>query len=169
MAPRDLLPRLVVLNFLALAGIGTLLWRVGHRRLFAEEARESTVAVVGAGEAARAVAGLLRELAPHRRVLGLFPSRDAQPPSGPDAPPADLSRVVAERRVSALILAPEGPMGTDVLRTVVGAREREIDVVPMHSVYEELLRRLPIRHQEPAWVLESLDEARRRPRPGAGS
>ena len=166
LAPRDLLPRVVVLNFLALAGIATLVWRVGYRRLFGVDAGKSTVAVVGAGEAARAVAGLLRELAPHQKVLGLFPSRNPRAPSGPDAPPADLRRLVAERQVSALILAPEGPMGTDVLRTVVGAQEREIEVIPMHAVYERLLRRLPIRHREAAWVLESLDDARRRLRSG---
>ena len=162
LAPRDFLPRLVVLNFLALVGIATLVWRVSHQRLFAADTRESPVAVVGAGPAARDIAALLRELAPHRKVLGLFPSRDPGATDGADASPADLERLVATRRVSALILAPEGPLSAELLRTVVGARERDIEVIPMHAVYEQLLRRLPIRHKEPAWVLESLTDARRR-------
>ena len=161
LAPRDLLPRLVVLNFLTFVGIATLVWRVAHRRLFGAGARESPVAVVGAGKAARDIAALLRELAPHRKVLGLFPSREPEVTDTPDASLSALQQAVTGRRVSALILAPEGPMAPDVLRTVVGARERDIEIVPMHAVYERLLRRLPIRHKDPAWVFEALGEARR--------
>ena len=161
LAPRDLLPRLVVLNFLALAGVATLVWRVLSRHLLEPDAPERPVAVVGAGPAARDVAALLGEFAPHRKVLGLFPTQSGGAPEGSDAPVA-LERLVSGRRVSALILAPEGPMGPNLLRTVVGARERDIDVVPMHAVYERLLRRLPVRHREPAWVLDALAEARGR-------
>ena len=167
LAPRDFLPRLVVLNFLALVGIATLVWRVSYWRLFAGDTREIPVAVVGAGPAARDIAALLGELAPHRKVLGLFPSRDPEATDGPDASPADLERLVVTRRVSALILAPERPMSADLLRTVVGAQERDIEVIPMHAVYEQLLRRLPIRHKGPAWVLESLTDARRRRPPAS--
>ena len=167
LAPRDFLPRLVVMNFLALVGIATLVWRVSYGRLFAGDTRESPVAVVGAGPAARDIAALLGELAPHRKVVGLFPSRDLEATDGPDASPADLEQLVVARRVSALILAPERPMSADLLRTVVGAQERDIEIIPMHAVYEQLLRRLPIRHKGPAWVLESLTDARRRRRPAS--
>lgn len=162
LAPRDLLPRLVVLYFLGFAGLGTLVWRVAHRRLFATDARESPVAVIGAGSAARDIAALLAELAPHRKVLGMFAAGEREPAEGPDRPAAELQRLIAGRRVSALVLAPEGRMGDDMLRSVVAAHENGVDVLPMHAVYEELLRRLPVRHKEAAWVLESLTEARRR-------
>ena len=162
LAPRDMLPRLVVLNFLALVSVATLVWRVVHQHLFAEDTRQSPVAVVGAGPAARDIATLLRELAPHRRVLGLFPNRAPDPAAQPDASSADLRELVAGRRVGALILAPEGPIDPDVLRTIVGAHEHGIEVMPMHAVYEQVLRRVPIRHTEPAWILESLADARRR-------
>ena len=165
LAPRDLLPRLVVLHFLALAGVATLAWRVAYRHLFGDDARESPVAVVGGGRAARDVAMVLRERAPHKKVLGLFPSRDPGA-TGSRGGAADLQRLVTRRQVTALILAPEGPMGADVLRTVVGARERDIDVLSVHAVYEQMLRRVPIRHSEPARVLESLTDARRRIRIG---
>ena len=165
LAPRDLLPRLVVLNFLALAGVATLAWRVVYRHQFAEDTHESPVAVIGAGRAAHEIAALLQESTPHRKVLGLFPSQGGGDNQG-DNPrlegPADLQRLVARRQVSALILAPEGPMGEEVVRTVIGARERDIDVISMRAVYEQLLRRIPIRHSDPAWVLESLTDARQR-------
>ena len=160
-APRDLLPRLVVLNYLALAGVATLVWRVLARQFLEQDTPEEPVAVVGAGPAARDVAALLGEFAPHRKVLGLFSTQSGGAADGPDSPEA-LERLVSGRRVSALILAPEGPMGPDLLRTVVGARERDIDVLPMHAVYERLLRRLPVRHRETAWVLDALAEARGR-------
>ena len=160
-APRNLLPRLVVLNYLALAGVATLVWRVLARQFLEQDTPEEPVAVVGAGPAARDVAALLGEFAPHRKVLGLFSTQSGGKEERPDSPEA-LERLVRGRRVSALILAPEGPMGPDLLRTVVGARERDIDVVPMHAVYERLLRRLPVRHRETAWVLDALAEARGR-------
>jgi len=161
LAPRDALPRLVILNFLTFVGIATLVWRVGYGRLFGPDAVERPVAVVGAGQAARDIAALLRELAPHRKVLGLFSSRGRMATPKAGAGESALERLVAARRVSALILAPDGPMGPDVLRTVVGARERDIAIVPMHAVYEQLLRRLPVRHKDPAWVFEVLTDARR--------
>ena len=162
LAPRDLLPRLVVLNFLAFVSVATLVWRVVHRHLFAEDTGESPVAVVGAGPSAHDIAVLLRELAPHRRVLGLFQGQKADAAEQPGASPADLRELVADRRVAALILAPDGPIDPDVLRTIVSAQEHGIDVVPMHTVYEQMLRRLPLRHTEPARILESLVEARHR-------
>lgn len=161
LAPRDLLPRLVVLNYLALAGVATLVWRALARQFLEQDTPEQPVAVVGAGSAARDVATLLGEFAPHQKVLGLFPTHSDGAGEGGDSPEA-LERLVSSRRVSALILAPEGPMGPDLLRTVVGARERDIDVLPMHAVYERLLRRLPVRHRETAWVLDALAEARGR-------
>ncbi|MCY4601815.1 MAG: exopolysaccharide biosynthesis polyprenyl glycosylphosphotransferase [Acidobacteria bacterium] len=159
LAPRNLLPRLVVLNYLALAGVATLVWRVVARQFLAPDIPERPVAVVGAGPAARDVATLLGEFAPHQKVLGLFPTHSDGAAEDGDSPET-LERLVSGRRVSALILAPEGPMRPDLLRTVVDARERDIDVVPMHAVYERLLRRLPGRHREPAWVLDALAEAR---------
>ncbi|MYD86902.1 MAG: exopolysaccharide biosynthesis polyprenyl glycosylphosphotransferase [Acidobacteria bacterium] len=161
LAPRDLLPRLVILDFLTFVGLATLVWRVAHRRLVGAETPETTVAVVGAGQAARDIAALLSERAPHRKVLGLFPSRAAEPGEEPDASLAALQAAVTGRRVSALILAPERPMGPELLRTVVEARERDIEIIPMHTVYEQLLRRLPIRHKDPSWVIEALGDARR--------
>ena len=169
LAPRDLLPRLAILNFLTFAGVATLVWRVACRRLLGADTPETPVAVVGAGQAARDIAALLRELAPHRKVLGLFPSRDPEATDPGDTSLAALQQAVAGRRVSALILAPEGPMGADVLRTVVGARERDIEIVPMHVVYERLLQRLPIRHKDPAWVFEALSDARRAARSPSGA
>lgn len=164
LAPRDLLPRLVVLNFLGFASVATLVWRVVYGRMFAQDTRESPVAVVGTGPAARDTAALLAELTPHRRVLGLFPSQEPGAAAEPGAAPAHLRELVVWRRVDALILAPEGPIHPDVLRTIVSAQEHDIDVMPMHAVYEQVLRRLPVRYLEPDRILESLTDAGRRPR-----
>ena len=162
LAPRDLLPRLVVLNFLAFVSVATLVWRVVDGHLFADDTREIPVAVIGEGAAARDIAALLRVLAPHKRVLGLFPGQKPDAAAQPGASAADLRALVAGRGVTALILAADDPIDPDVLRTIVRAQEHGIDVVPMHAVYEQVLRRLPIRHTEPARILESLAEARRR-------
>ena len=170
LAPRDLLPRVVVMNFLALAGVATLLWRVAHGRWFGEDAGNAPVAIVGAGRAARNVAALLRELAPQKTVKGLFASGNPSSAAEPEGSPAtDLRRLIADRRVSELILAPgDEPLGPDMLRTVVSAQEHGASVVPMQAVYEQLTHRLPVRYAEPAWVLASLADARIRAETASG-
>ena len=159
LAPRALLPRLVVLNFLASAAVATLVSRVVFRHLIAEDTRQS-VAVVGTGPAAHQIAAILRQSTPSTKVVGLFRTQDGDNLDPRPGETATLRRLVARRQVSALVLAPEGPMGEEVLRTVVGAREHDIDVVPMQPVYEQVLRRTPVRYSDPAWVLDSITAAR---------
>ncbi len=51
--------------------------------------------------------------------------------------------------------------GDEVLRTVVSAHQRGIDVTPFHAMYEELLCRLPLGYVEPTRVVASLNRAGR--------
>ncbi len=163
LAPRDLLPRLVVLSFLALAGAMTLAWRAAHRHLSTSDAHRVPVAVVGAGTKARALAQLVRETAPHKKIVAFV---DAGPRSGPVAPLAapviaapELSRLAADRQVSEMFLAPDGAIGPEVLRSLVRAQEERVAIVPLHTAYEQLLERLPIRHLDGSSVLASLAHA----------
>lgn len=163
-APRGLLPRLVVLTFLALAGVTTFAWRAAGRRLATAEGRRIPVAVVGAGAKARMLARLLDDLAPHKRVVAFVavgrPNDPAPPLPAPLVSAPELPRLAADGRVSEVFLAPDGAIGAEVLRSLVRAREQRVDVVPMHDACEQLLERLPIEHLDGASVLASLDRVR---------
>ena len=151
LAPRELLPRLVVLYFLALAFPMTMAWRCVFVRAGARVWPPNRVVIVGAGTAARAVADILRARTPHNQVLAFIsdrgPARETtQPPvMGVDG----LERLVAEQGVSELILAHDEPLTPALFQAVVNARERRVDILEMQTVYEHLLHRIPIRHLRP--------------------
>ncbi len=162
LAPRDLLPRLVVVGFLALAGAMTLAWRELCRRLATADARRIPVAVLGAGPKALELARLLHEAAPHKRVVAFVDA--GRPPGGPLPAPVvavgDLPGLAAAGRLSELFLAPDGAVGPDALRCVVRAQESRVGVVPLPAAYEQLLQRVPVRHLDGSAVLGTLDHAR---------
>ena len=164
-APRDVLPRLVIVNFLALAAGLTLAWRISYRHLFATRMQRVPVAVAGAGTAARSVAELLIDKNPHKELIALVdgsePVRAHPPEKLPVVGPAVLRQLVDDGRVSEIVTAADGGTKDEILRVLVAARERGIDVVPMHAVYEELLRRLPLGHGNPVPAVSLLARARR--------
>ena len=165
LAPGDLLPSLVLLEFLALAGGATLVWRMTFKSFLASESLRVPVAVVGVGAAARSLVDHLHEKAPHKRVLAFVANTRSQPPRAVRDPPvigaAELRRLVAAGRVSELVTAPDGEIDAELLGVLRTAHESAIDVVPLHALYERTLRRLPVRCMQSVQVQVSLAGAQR--------
>ena len=163
LAPRGLLPRLVVLYFLTFAFALTLAWRFVYVQAFTRALRRTPVGIVGDGEAARRIADVLRTTMPNKDVTALVGERVSPPEPGAGLPATvnvdDLERLVAERRISELILAHDGTLPPALIRAVVHAQERGVDVTRMPDVYERLLNRIPIRHLGPDVVLASSGDA----------
>lgn len=163
LAPRGLLPRLVVLYFLALAVPMTLAWRFLYVQAFTRALRRTPVAIIGAGSAARLIVDVLRNVMPHKQVKALVseggPSREADPGHPAVIGVEALERLVAGRQVSELVLAHDGTLPEAVIRAVVAAQEQNVDVVRMQTVYENLLHRVPIRHLGSDVVLASAGDA----------
>ena len=163
LAPRGLLPRLVVLYFLTFAFALTLAWRFVYVQAFTRALRRTPVGIVGDGKAAHLIADVLRTTMPNKDVTALVGERVSPP--DPDAGlPATvnvdgLERLVVGRRVSELILAHDGTLPPALIRAVVHAQEQGVDVTRMPDVYERLLNRVPIRHLGPDVVLASSGDA----------
>lgn len=163
LAPRSLLPRLVVLYFLGLAFLLTLAWHFLYVQAFTRALRRTPVAVVGTGPGARLIMDVLQNVMPHKHVIASV-SESCPSPGGDAGLPAvigvqDLERLVAERQVSELVLAHDGMFSPEVIRAVVSAQEQNVDVFRMQTVYENLLHRVPIRHLGPDVVLASGGDA----------
>ena len=165
LAPRELLPRIVVVSFLVLVGVMTMLWRFTHQFLSTRDTRRIPVAVVGTGSNARTLADLLQDMAPHKKVVAFVDDGASGVPAASLTAhviaSANLGQLAVERRVSELLIAPDGEIGGDVHRTVVRAQEHDVHIVPLHEAYEELLHRLPIRYLEPSSALPLLAQAAR--------
>ena len=69
LAPRDLLPRLVVVYFLTLAFSMTMAWRFVFVRVSARAAPRNRVVIVGVGAAARITYNILRAMTPYNQAL----------------------------------------------------------------------------------------------------
>ena len=160
-APRDLLPRIVVVGFAALAFLMTMAFRFALIRAGRRVWPPNRVAIVGVGSAARATADIVRERMPHTRVLAFIsdggPVRETTQPPVRDAD--GLEQFVAEQGVSELILAPDRPLTPALFRAVVNVQRRAVKIREMQTVYEQLLHRIPVRYLRPDTVFEFPGEA----------
>lgn len=155
LAPRDLLPRFFVLSTLGLAVPVTVVWRLVFLHFVEYASRRRAVVVVGDGPAARTIARVLRTSAPNRTVVAVVADGvpDVREPGAPDRIDAlGLRRLVTEQRVDELVLA-SSALGPDVVRALVHAQNLGVEVMPMQTVYEHLLQRVPVRHLESERVL----------------
>ena len=149
LAPRDLLPRFGVLVGFVLVFPMTLAWRMVYLRFVTHASRQRRVAVVGTGAAAREITQVLQTTAPDRTVAAFVGEGDPEirnRGASHYVDAAGLRRLVVERQVEEIVLAPAAPLGSDLLRAIVYAQYRDVDMVTMQAVYEQRLQRIPIRH-----------------------
>lgn len=151
LAPRDLLPRFGVLVGFGLVFPMTIAWRMVYLRFVTHASRRRPVAVVGTGAAAREIARVLKTTSPDRTVVAFVGESDAdirRRDAADCVDAAGLRRLVVERRVEEIVLAPTAPLGTDQIRAIVYAQYRDVDMMTMQAVYEQMLLRTPVRYLE---------------------
>ena len=108
---------------------------------------------------------LLSEMNPHKEVVAFVD--EAGPEQGRSAgtlPVIDaeaLQQWVDDGRIAEIVTTEENGLKAEVHGAVATARECGIDVIPMQAVYEELLRRLPLRQMDPTWTAAMLDSSPR--------
>jgi exopolysaccharide biosynthesis polyprenyl glycosylphosphotransferase len=167
LSPKGSLPRWGVVVFLMFAAILTLLWRLTYIRIFTGQAFLRRVLVVGAGKAGKTFAQAYHNLHPQPFDLIGFIDDDPQKvgriiegfPILADS--KCLLELIQKEVVSDLVIAITGEMRGDTFQSIIDAQERGVDVIPMPTMYEELLGRVPIHHLESEWLIRSfVDEAR---------
>ena len=165
-SPKGFLPRQVVV-FLAFAGILTLLWRLAYIRIFTGQAFLRRVLVVGAGKAGMTFIQAYQNLHPRPFTLVGFidddPAKIGREMEGFSilAGSKCLPELIEKEAVSDLVIAITGEMSSDTFQSILDAQERGVDVIPMPTLYEELLGRVPIHDLESEWLIRSfVNEAR---------
>ena len=166
-APKGSLPRWVVGAFLLAAGAFTLVWRLIYIRVFTTQAFLRRVLVIGAGRAGKALVEVYNSLHPQPFCLVGFVDDDpAKAGKQLDGFPVlagckCLTELVEKENISDLVIAITGEMGNETFQSILEAQENGVEVMPMPTLYEELLGRVPIHHLESDWLLRSfVDEAR---------
>ena len=155
------LPRLGIGFFLIFASILTFLWRLAYIRIFTAQAFLRRVLVIGAGRAGETLARAYKDLRPQPFLMVGFmddnPKKIGKNVEGfPILAGNDrLLETVEVEAVTEIIIAVSGAMQGETFQAILEAQERGVEVVPMPTVYEELLGRVPIHHLESDWLIRS--------------
>jgi FlaA1/EpsC-like NDP-sugar epimerase len=160
-APKGSMPRWVVGIFLLLAGSLTLIWRMVYIRVFTNQAFLRRVLVVGAGKAGRTLAEVYNKMRP--RPFTLVGYMDDDPlKKGRELegyPILDcckcLPQMVEQESISDVVIAISGEMSNETFQSILDTQESGVEMIPMPTLYEEMLGRVPIHHMESDWLVRS--------------
>ena len=161
------LPRLGIGAFLILAAILTFFWRLVYIQVFTTQAKLRRVLIIGAGRAADTIIQALHDLRPQPFFLvGLTDDDPRKIGETLDNFPIlagndRLQEVIESEGITEIVISISGKMQGSTFQSILDAQESGVEVVPMPSMYEELLGRVPIHHLESDWLIRSfVDEAR---------
>jgi exopolysaccharide biosynthesis polyprenyl glycosylphosphotransferase len=166
-SPKGSLPRWGIGFFLVFASILTFLWRLVYIQIFTAQAFLRRVLVIGAGNAGETIALAFKNLRPQPFFLVGFldddPNKVGKKVDGfPIIAGNDqLLETINREAITEIVIAISGTMQGNTFQAILDAQEIGVEVVPMPSVYEELLGRVPIHHLESDWLIRSfVNEAR---------
>lgn len=157
-AGRDALPRLMALYVLwnstglALAGRLFLLWALTRDQF------SRRLIIVGDPEAIGAALSLFAYPALRgTQLVGLVTS-GAVPTSAilTLGAPSDIDRIANEFDADEVVVALDREASPELLERLLRCQEAGIDVISLAQLYEQLLRRVPIRLVSPVWLLTHL-------------
>jgi len=155
------LPRLGIGIFLAFASILTLGWRLVYIRIFTNQAFLHRVLIIGAGSAGETLVKVYNKMHPKPFFLVGFmdddPAKVGNELEGfPILAGNDrLLDVIKEEAVSEIVIAITGEMKGSTFQVLLDAQQSGMEIIPMPSLYEELLNRVPIHHLESEWLIRS--------------
>lgn len=167
LSPKGSLPRIGVGIFLLNSALLTLIWRRIYIKIFTAPSVIRRVAIMGAGVIGKTLAQAYNEMPVKPFYLVGFIDDD---PTKEDLkiegfPVLSASEVLQEtifkNEISELVIAISGQMSGETFQAILDAQERGLEIAQMHSIYEELLGRVPIHHLEADWIIRSfVEEAR---------
>jgi exopolysaccharide biosynthesis polyprenyl glycosylphosphotransferase len=161
LAPQGVLPRLVVLYFLAGAFFFTVVWRFIYIRVFAEPHFKIRTLVVGAGRAGEMITTTLTQLYPSQYLIaGIIDDHpDKIGRTLCDLPILGGHRYLLEaaknHRVSEIILAITGEIQGGMFQALLDCQEYGLHITRMPMLYEQLTRQVPIHHLDADWIMTS--------------
>ncbi len=163
----ETLPRVIVGAYLALASLMTLGWRSIYIRYYTSPDFMRRILVIGAGKAGRTLVEAHRKIHPPPFQFVGFIDDDlvkvgkqfeGYPVFGSSE---QLLSIIDEQKITDLVVGIMGEMEGFTFQTILDAQERGVEIVPMPTVYEEMVGRVPIHHLESDWILRSfVDQAR---------
>jgi exopolysaccharide biosynthesis polyprenyl glycosylphosphotransferase len=161
------LPRIIVGAFLLYASFLTLGWRMLYIRLYTSTGFMRRILVVGAGKAGRTLARLYQKMNPPPfQFVGFMDDDQDKLSRNFEGFPVfgnttQLLRVIDEQHITDVVIGIMGVMRGITFQSILDAQDRGVEIVPMPTLYEEMIGRVPIHHLESDWLIRSfVDQAR---------
>ena len=160
------LPRLVALYVLWEGALLTLGWRLVYIWFVTHFPLDKHVLILGASDAGQTMLRLLREAGPQATVVGFVDDGRELWGGEVDGVPVlggadQLADAVVRFDVGEVVVAVSPRAGSALLGALADCLHQGVEVVPMSQVYEDLLRRVPVRHLDSGWLFSSFVEAMR--------
>ena len=163
----EALPRIIVGAFLLYASLLTLGWRQLYIRLYTSSGFMRRILVIGAGKAGRTLARLYKTLNPPPFQFVGFMDDDREK-IGKDfegypvfGNSEQMLQVIEDQHISDVVIGIMGVMRGITFQRILDAQEEGLEIIPMPTLYEEMIGRVPIHHLESDWLVRSfVDQAR---------
>ncbi len=160
-SPKGSLPRLGIGVFLIFASVLTLIWRLIYIRIFTAQASLRRVLIIGAGKAGEELAKVYKKLRPQPFFLVGFMDDDPKKVGGKLeeypilAGNERLLEIIEAQAITEIVIAITGELRGDTFQVLLDVQESGVEIIPMPTLYEELLGRVPINHLESEWLIRS--------------
>ncbi len=160
-SPKGSLPRLGIGIFLVFAFVLTLIWRLIYIQIFTAQAFLRRVLIIGAGGAGETLAHVYNELQPQPFFLvGFMDDDPAKIGKSLDGFPIlggneHLLEIIDAKGITEIVIAITGEVRGDTFQVLLDAQENGVDIIPMPTLYEELMGRVPVNHLESEWLIRS--------------
>ncbi len=166
-APPKALPRRGVAVFLVSCSIFSIIWRMVYIRFFTLPKYLLNTLIVGAGKAGSRIAEIVAETNPKPFNLIGFIDDDLEK-TGKEifgvkvlGTSSSFYDIVDQNQVSQVIMAISNRMNSDLFETLTIAEEKGLIVTTMPSVYENILKRVPVYLLGTDWMVRNFyDQAR---------
>jgi exopolysaccharide biosynthesis polyprenyl glycosylphosphotransferase len=166
-APPKALPRRGVAVFLVSCSIFSIIWRMIYIRFFTLPKYLLNTLIVGAGKAGSRIAEIVAETNPKPfNLIGFIdddPEKIGKEIFGVKVlgPSSSFYEIVDHNQVSQVIMAISNRMNKDLFETLTIAEEKGLIVTTMPSVYENILKRVPVYLLGTDWMVRNFyDQAR---------
>jgi exopolysaccharide biosynthesis polyprenyl glycosylphosphotransferase len=160
------LPRVGVAVFIFASTVLMLLWRFLYIAVFTQKEFLRRVLIVGAGRAGSALAQTVNKIVPHPLdVVGFIDDDPFKKGILVEGYPIlggheRLISTIEKEHISDVVLAISNEVRPELFQVLLTVEENGVEISTMPTMYEDLLRRVPISLLQSDWILRSfVDQA----------
>jgi sugar transferase (PEP-CTERM system associated) len=149
--------RSIYLINLFLVSINVYLWRLLFDSLGSYSKRMINVVIIGSGQAGKTIYEILKEKTSFFNIIGFLDDNPALHGKRIDSKlvigaSSTISSLAEKKQIDAAVVAITHTKHLDLLKSIIDAKMRGVEIFDMPSLYEELTGKLPVIHMGYDWI-----------------